>query len=77
MTETRRLRSLNVNANSRQPGVLQQADQQKAGKLKQEAQQKMVSAVEDTGLDVQEFNSIARAAQNNQEPAGKIQSAAE
>ena len=56
---------------------IQQADQEKAGQLKQEAQQKMVSAVEDAGLDVQEFNTIARAAQNDQELAEKIQKAAE
>ncbi|MEF8833714.1 MAG: DUF4168 domain-containing protein [Halofilum sp. (in: g-proteobacteria)] len=56
---------------------IQQADQEKAAQLKQEAQKKMVSAVEDAGLDVQEFNSIARAAQNDQELAKKIQNAAE
>ncbi len=56
---------------------IQQADQEKAAELKQEAQQKMVSAVEDTGLDVKEFNSIARAAQNDQELAKKVQNAAE
>lgn len=56
---------------------IQQADQEKASRLKKEAQQKMVSAVEDAGLDVQEFNTIARAAQNDQELAGKIQKAAE
>lgn len=56
---------------------IQQAEQEKARKLKQEAQQKMVSAVEDAGLDVKEFNTIARAAQNDEELAGKIQNAAE
>ena len=54
-----------------------QADQEKAVGLKQEAQQKMVAAVEDAGLEVQEFNNIARAAQNDQELAEKIQSASE
>lgn len=56
---------------------IQQADQEEAAELKQEAQQEMTSAVEDAGLDVQEFNNIARAAQNDQELAEKIQSAAE
>jgi|AntDeeMinimDraft_4_1070355.scaffolds.fasta_scaffold20073_2 hypothetical protein len=56
---------------------IQQADQEKAVGLKQEAQQKMVAAVEDAGLEVQEFNNIARAAQNHQELAEKIQSASE
>jgi hypothetical protein len=56
---------------------IQQADQEQAGKLKQEAQQKMVAAVEDAGLEVQEFNSIARAAQNDPELADKIQGATE
>jgi len=37
----------------------------------------MVAAVEDAGLEVQEFNNIARAAQNDQELAEKIQSASE
>lgn len=56
---------------------IQQADQEKATELKQEAQQEMTSAVEDAGLDVQEFNEIARAAQNDQELAERIQNAAE
>lgn len=56
---------------------IQQADQEEAAELKQKAQQEMTTAVEDAGLDVQEFNTIARAAQNDQELAEKIQKAAE
>lgn len=50
---------------------------QNAAELQAEAQEKMVSAVEDAGLSVQEFNRIAEAAQNDPEVQEKIQELAE
>lgn len=50
---------------------------QDAAELQAEAQEKMVSAVEDAGLSVQEFNRIAEAAQNDPEVQEKIQELAE
>lgn len=50
---------------------------QDAADLQAEAQEKMVSAVEDAGLSVQEFNRIAEAAQNDPEVQEKIQELAE
>ncbi len=54
---------------------IQQADEQQAAQLQKEAQQEMVSAVEDAGLSVKEFNRIAQAARNDQELQEQIQDA--
>lgn len=57
---------------------LQSADgDQQAAELQAEAQEKMVSAVEDAGLSVQEFNQIANAAQNDPEVREQIQQLAQ
>lgn len=48
-------------------------DDQRAAELQSEAQEKMVTAVEDEGLSVQEFNQIAEAAQNDPEVQEKLQ----
>ncbi|MDZ7804639.1 DUF4168 domain-containing protein [Thiohalophilus sp.] len=47
-------------------------DPQKAQKLQQQAQQDMVSAVEDAGLSVQEYNQIFAAVQQNPELQKKV-----
>lgn len=54
---------------------IQQADEQQAAQLQKEAQQEMVSAVEDAGLSVKEFNRISQAARNDQELQEQIQNA--
>lgn len=40
-------------------------DPEKANSLQQEANEEMISAVEETGLDVESFNTIAMAIQND------------
>lgn len=53
---------------------LQSADDpEKANKLQQEANEKMIGAVEETGLDVDSFNQIAMAVQNDPELQQKLQ----
>lgn len=47
-------------------------DPQKAQKLQQQAQEDMVSAVEDAGLSVQEYNQIFAAVQQNPELQQKV-----
>ncbi len=47
-------------------------DPQKAQKLQQQAQQDMVSAVEDAGLSVQEYNQIFAAVQQSPELQKKV-----
>lgn len=50
-------------------------DPEQASELQQEANVKMVGAVEDAGLDVESFNSIAMAVQNDpslQEKLGEV-----
>lgn len=56
---------------------MQQGDQEQAAELQQEAQQKMTSAVENAGLEVQEYNRIAQASRDNQELTQRIQEAGE
>ncbi|MEX2499223.1 MAG: DUF4168 domain-containing protein [Wenzhouxiangellaceae bacterium] len=48
-------------------------DPEKANQLQQEANEKMIGAVEETGLDVDSFNSIAMAIQNDPELQQKLQ----
>lgn len=50
---------------------------EQAAELQAEAQEKMVSAVENEGLSVQEFNQIADAAQNDPEVREKVQEMAQ
>lgn len=53
---------------------LQEADgREQAMELQEEANEKMVSAVTDTGLSVEEYGQIARAASNDTELAERIQ----
>lgn len=53
---------------------LQNADDpEKANALQQEANAEMISAVEDTGLDVESFNTIAMAIQNDPELQQQLQ----
>ncbi|MFO7763483.1 MAG: DUF4168 domain-containing protein [Wenzhouxiangellaceae bacterium] len=53
---------------------LQNADDpEKANELQQEANEEMIGAVEDTGLDVESFNTIAMAVQNDPELQQKLQ----
>ncbi|MFP3873980.1 MAG: DUF4168 domain-containing protein [Thiohalophilus sp.] len=47
-------------------------DPEKAQKLQQEAQEEMVSAVEDAGLSVEEYNQIFAAVQQNPELQEKV-----
>ncbi|TDY02609.1 DUF4168 domain-containing protein [Thiohalophilus thiocyanatoxydans] len=47
-------------------------DSKKAQELQQEAQENMVSAVEDAGLSVQEYNQIFAAVQQNPELQEKV-----
>lgn len=54
---------------------IQQADQEEAAELKQEARQKMATAVEENGLDVQEFNRIAQAARSDEDLQEQIRNA--
>lgn len=54
---------------------LQEAEgREQAMSLQEEANEKMVSAVTDTGLSVEEYGQIARAASNDTELAERIQS---
>jgi len=48
-------------------------DQQQAQQLQQEAQQKMMGAVKDAGLTIQEYNTIIQKAQNDPQFAEQIQ----
>jgi len=48
-------------------------DPERASKLQQEANEKMVSAVEESGLDVETFNTIAVAVQNDPELQQRLQ----
>ncbi len=48
-------------------------DPEKANELQQEANEKMVSAVEESGLDVESFNAIAMAIQNDPELQQRLQ----
>jgi len=53
---------------------LQNADDpEKANSLQQEANEEMIDAVEETGLDVESFNTIAMAIQNDPELQQKLQ----
>ncbi len=52
-------------------------DDQAVAELQSEAREKMVAAVQDAGLSVDEFNRIAQAAQNDPEVAAELQSLAE
>jgi hypothetical protein len=52
----------------------QAADQQQAQSLRQEAQDKMVSAVEESGLTVQEYNLIAQRLQTDPALAERMKS---
>ncbi|MEX1080507.1 MAG: DUF4168 domain-containing protein [Halofilum sp. (in: g-proteobacteria)] len=56
---------------------LQQADEEQASQLQQEAQQEMAAAVDEAGLEVQEFNSIAQASRNDEDLSERIQEASE
>ena len=58
-----------------QPQV-EQADEEQAMQLQQEAQEQMVVVVEETGLTVDEYNGIAAAAQSDQSLAERIRSEA-
>ncbi|RZU98762.1 DUF4168 domain-containing protein [Spiribacter vilamensis] len=49
-------------------------DREEAMALEQEGNEMMVEAVEDTGLEVDTYSSIAQAASENQELAERIQS---
>lgn len=55
----------------------QQGDDKEAAQMQKEAQQEMVSAVEDAGLSVEEFNRIAQAARSDKELSERIQNATE
>lgn len=56
--------------------LLQQADDQEvAMEIQQEAQEKMVKKVEDSGMEVQQYNIIAQAAQQNPDIQKRIQDA--
>ena len=48
-------------------------DPEKANSLQQEANEEMIGAVEDTGLDVESFNTIAMAIQNDPELQQELQ----
>jgi len=48
-------------------------DPEKANALQQEANEEMISAVQETGLDVESFNTIAMAIQNDPELQQKLQ----
>ncbi len=50
---------------------------QEVADLQTEAREKMVAAVEDAGLTVDEFNRIAQAAQNDPDVAAELESLAE
>ena len=53
---------------------LQNADDpEKANELQQQANEEMIGAVEETGLDVDSFNTIAMAIQNDPELQQKLQ----
>lgn len=53
---------------------LQNADDpEKANSLQQEANEEMIGAVEETGLDVESFNTIAMAIQNDPELQQQLQ----
>jgi len=49
-------------------------DQAKAQSLRQEAQNKMIGAVEESGLTVQQFNQIGQRLQTDQELADRLRS---
>ncbi|AFT69768.1 putative conserved secreted protein [Alloalcanivorax dieselolei B5] len=57
-------------------GKLQESaqDPQKAMEIQQEAQQEMVQAVQDSGMDVQQYNQIAQLAQYDNELRQRIES---
>ena len=56
--------------------LLQQAkDQQAAIEIQQEAQQKMVEKVEESGMEVQQYNLIAQAAQRDPDIQKRIKDA--
>ena len=48
-------------------------DPEKANALQQEANEEMISAVQETGLDVESFNTIAMAVQNDPELQQELQ----
>lgn len=48
-------------------------DPEKANELQQQANEEMIGAVEDTGLDVESFNTIAMAVQNDPELQQKLE----
>lgn len=52
-------------------------DDQEVADLQSEAREEMVTAVEDAGMTVEEFNRIAQAAQNDPDVAEELQSLAE
>lgn len=52
-------------------------DQEELSQMQQEAQEEMISAIEDHGMTVEEYNEIATAAQQDPELAQEIQQAAE
>lgn len=52
-------------------------DDQAVAELQSEAREKMAAAVKEAGLSVDEFNRIARAAQNDPEVAAELESLAE
>ncbi len=55
-------------------GKMQQAQDPSAqAEMRQQANQEMAAAVEDSGLSINEFNQINRAAQSNPQIAQKIQ----
>lgn len=58
-----------------QPQV-EEADEEQAMQLQQEAQEQMVVVVEETGLTVDEYNGIAAAAQSDEGLAERIRSEA-
>lgn len=48
-------------------------DQEKARKLQQKANQEMVSAVQDTGMSVEEYNQLSQKIRENPELAQRVQ----
>ncbi len=52
-------------------------DESEAQSMQQEAQDEMVSAVEDAGMDVEQYNEVAMALQNDPELMQEVQERAE
>ncbi|HLQ84823.1 MAG TPA: DUF4168 domain-containing protein [Salinisphaeraceae bacterium] len=59
---------------SAEASMAQASDEEEMTQVRQQAQQDMLAAIDDAGLELEEYNQIARTAQTDPELAQKIQS---